>query len=189
MEPVKQEVSSFLELQSVMSYPITPCPMMNPLKNHQTGESFTQKPLLKVLVDIHSRLSRHIWLVDYLLISRSSFVEILTELGPSYTNSFRLFGTKLTQLILSSRSTTIALRYMQSIWVFPWEFSQKILCIIYLAVSAERILFQTNKGCLCKSISFNFTMGLYGSRTWTAFKCFCVCVWPYVTICDRVVYI
>ena len=25
--------------------------------------------------------------------------------------------------------------------------------------------------------------------TWTAFKCLCVCVWPCVTVCDRVVYI
>ena len=32
----------------------------------------------------------------------------------------------------------------------------------HLAVSTERVLFQTNTGCLCKSIS-PFTMGLYGS--------------------------
>ena len=32
----------------------------------------------------------------------------------------------------------------------------------HLTVSTERVLFQTNKSCLCKSIS-PFTMGLYGS--------------------------
>ena len=48
----------------------------------------------------------------------------------------------------------------------------KILCIIkchsgrsrtHLAVSTERIKFQTNKSCLCTSSSSSFTVGLYGS--------------------------
>ena len=88
----------------------------------------------------------------------------------NYTNRFRLFGTKLTQLI-SSTSTAIVVLYTQKIWGFPCKFSWKILCIIkchsdrsraHLAVSAEWVLFQTNESCLRK-LSSPFTMGLYGS--------------------------
>ena len=63
---------------------------------------------------------------------------------------------------VSSRSTAIALPYTRSIWVFPWESPRKILRVIkchsgrsraHLTVSTERVLFQTNKSCLCKSFS------------------------------------
>ena len=73
---------------------------------------------------------------------------------------------------VSSRSTAIALPYTQSIWVFPLESPRKTLHVIkchggwsraHLTVSTERVLFQTNKSCLCKSIS-PFTMGHYGSQ-------------------------
>ena len=72
---------------------------------------------------------------------------------------------------VSSRSTTIAVPYTLSIWVFPWKSTRKTLRIIkwhsgrsrgHLTVFTEWVLLQTNESCLCKSIS-SFTMGLYGS--------------------------
>ena len=74
--------------------------------------------------------------------------------------------------LVSSRSILTAHPYTRSIGMFPWESSRKILRVIkcyssrsraHLTVFTERVLFQTNKSCLCKSIS-PFTIGHYGSR-------------------------
>ena len=73
---------------------------------------------------------------------------------------------------VTSTSTTMVFYDMRSMWVFPWNISKENASHnlkhhsdwfrAHLAVSTERVLFQKNKGCLCKSIS-PFTMGLYGS--------------------------
>ena len=68
---------------------------------------------------------------------------------------------------VSSRSTSIALPYTWSIWVFPWESLQKILRILkfhscrsrtHLAVSTATSLV-TNKQKLFVSIEFTFHCG------------------------------
>ena len=55
--------------------------------------------------------------------------------------------------------------------MFPWESQWKILRVIkchsgqsraHLTVPTERVLFQANESCLCKSI-WPFTTGIYGS--------------------------
>ena len=88
--------------------------------------------------------------------------------------------------LVSSRSILTAHPYTRSIGMFPWESSRKILRVIkcyssrsraHLTVFTERVLFQTNKSCLCKSIS-PFTIGHYGSPTSSCSTNCCL-------VCDR----